>query len=270
MQKKAISFQFLIIAALPSMTRAAPLLINQYDQSGDGPNGTAMGDSNISVTASSYIRSDFEPQTTIAGITTSGGFSDSSPADGSFSDGKFVDADDNGIPEHDANLYEWISDGNDIDGEWLSYDLGNKYNLWQMTVWNCNRFPTRGMKDIKVFVSSLASPALPAGRETNPGNHDDWTEIGNGFTLSQASGNDDYGNATLEPDNVPDTIDLGDVSAQHVLIDVESNHGYGPGDTGNPSVGITEVQFFTPEPSSLALLTLALTTLLGRRPRRRK
>jgi hypothetical protein len=74
------------------------------------------------------------------------------------------------------------------------------------------------------------------------------------FTIAPAT---DVNQAT------PDVITFGGVSARMVALEFLANHGH-----GDDYVGIGEIQFFIPEPSTFALL--ALGGFLIRRIRRNR
>jgi hypothetical protein len=223
------------------------VLINKYDLSGDGPNED-KADTNIRITGcSSVLKNGVQAWSTISGIHRRGrfaiGFRDASPGDGTFSDGKFADADGDGTPEVTAMFGSgWATADRHAEDSWIAYDLDAVYSLDHMLVWNYNQdvHTDWGVKETKVYVSTNASPTLPSGACPRPGNHADWTQVGSTFTLAKAPGANTYGNGSVHPNSVPDSLELGGATARHVLLDIEGNHG----SWGTGRVGIGEVQFY--------------------------
>jgi hypothetical protein len=149
----------------------------------------------------------------------------------------------------------WLSGNanNDPDPE-LVFDLGAIRGVQSMRIWNYNEaaHAHRGVKDFEVLVSADGVSYDSLGM----------------FSLLPAPGTDgvDFSQRFA--------IDTGAI--QFIKFDILSNHNnamypnnpFGDGDNGY--VGLSEVRFYVPEPSGLALSTLGLLGLglVGLRRRR--
>lgn len=155
-------------------------------------------------------------------------------------------------PDHaDDSKISWLSGNTTPSDEWITFDLGEKYELTGMRVWNYNAgtgFTDRGINALYIEFSTTGSDLSSASG---------FSKVGD-FTFTEATGFDDY---TGE-----DYMLSG--QARFVRFSIESNHGASPA-----YVGLSEVRFTAsaviPEPASLVLLALGSLALF-RRPRRRK
>ena len=131
-----------------------------------------------------------------------------------------------GTGSHDGNpgnAWEGLA-GTNTTG-WLSVDLGAIYDVDDMYFWNGGGSdPFRGVGTANIYYSTLESP------DTSDFTGGDWTlkTPAQAFTVLPGGG---------PPYSVSDTIAL-NVTAQHIALDILSNHGNGGGVTG-----VNEVQF---------------------------
>ncbi|HEC02741.1 MAG TPA: discoidin domain-containing protein [Phycisphaerales bacterium] len=135
---------------------------------------------------------------------------------------------------HSTTLTDmWLSDSGEPGSAWIQYEFDRPYKIHQMLVWNYNGsmiLTSYGLKEITVECSSDAA---------------DWTQLGNGHELAQASGaKDDAQYTTIAFDGPP---------VKYVKITANSNWGGGVFDR----YGLSEVRFLyiplharEPQPSS--------------------
>lgn len=168
---------------------------------------------------------------------------------------------------NDPDPHIWSASSNNgfagvtINEQYVAYSFNDgPHRFGRMRVWNHNQDnpvqgssdTDRGVQDMWVWYSNNAAlPGITGGAgAANPGAG--WTLDGM-VTLSQAPGTGDYDG---------ETVILGDFLAQHVLFMIDTNYG------DAAMVGLSEVQFFVPEPSTAALLAgacLGLVSCLRRR-----
>jgi hypothetical protein len=148
-----------------------------------------------------------------------------------------------------------------INQQYVAYSFNDgPHQFGRMRVWNHNQDnpvqgtsdTDRGVQDMWVWYSNDAAlPGITGGAgAADPGAG--WTLDGMA-TLSQAPGTGDYDG---------ETVILGDFVAEHVLFMIDTNYG------DAAMVGLSQVQFFVPEPSTAALLAgacLGLVSCLRRR-----
>jgi hypothetical protein len=156
----------------------------------------------------------------------------------------------------DANN-EWLArEAGNVDLQWFEVKLDASYELDAIKIYNLNSFDSREVKDFKIwYASNPSSEPTDQPRQSGGGagqrfdfGANGWTQIGGTYTMAQHTSSATYTGET--------PIDLGGVTATHIAIDIESNHG----DTN--FVGLAEVQLFeVPEPGTLALLVGALIGL---------
>ncbi|MFI4911462.1 MAG: family 16 glycosylhydrolase [Sedimentisphaeraceae bacterium JB056] len=129
--------------------------------------------------------------------------------------------------------YMWMAD---TSTGWYKVDLGQEYsNLYYLKIWNFNYtgYTGRGANQVDIYYSNNASdPGDPAN---NPSN---WTLIGTqgSLNLTEASGRSDYGSNSSY--NMPDIIDLTNITARWFYLDINSNHGI------EPYIGLSEMKFY--------------------------
>ena len=138
---------------------------------------------------------------------------------------------------------------------WVTYALDQAYDLVGIEIWNHNEvnYWAMGWSNI-VVETSLNNGTDPS----------DWTEVYSGdLPLAPAGG--------LAPSESSLTINLGGTPVQYVSlvntgIGTDANWNTAAWDTGT-NVGLSEVRFLVPEPSTLALLGLGGLAIFLRRRR---
>lgn len=169
--------------------------------------------------------------------------------------GLTVDVNGNGIHSNkwqedwQANISLADSNGTLTAPRNLYVDLGASHDcLRDLYVWNVREVADRGAKNVNIYYSDLVTPGDDLSVATN------WTLLGS-YVFSQATG------AGTGVDNI---VDLSTIpSARHFAFNILSNYG------GTIRVGLGEVQFTIPEPSTFAMLLLVLGVMAMRRLRRR-
>ena len=145
-----------------------------------------------------------------------------------------------------------------VANHWIGFDLGATVSLESMSLFNLG-VSSGGNNDRGVNQGDIYYRSDSFGNNSDNNNvafdNTDWTLLGTAGAQTFAIGPNDgsFQGAT----NVP----LGGISARYFAIDINSDHGDGD------FVGIGEVQFFTPEPSTSALCGFAAIALLVRRRR---
>lgn len=151
-----------------------------------------------------------------------------------------------------GNIFGWLGNNETSTlgyAGWVHYDFGQVEVLDEMRFWNysSSTLLTRSVRDMTVFVSNDSA----AFNNTSPSS---WTQIATLTNLALGPGA--AGNANLPYGQL---IDLPNTPAQYVRFQIDDTWGNGA------NVAFAEVQFVaTPEPSSLALLSLALLTFTQR------
>ncbi len=171
---------------------------------------------------------------------------------------------------HEANEYgdsiSWMSDSLSVDTDpWFAIDLGeNVPFLDKMEVFNFNAEDgrtDRGVGQADIYISTLDDVGIDQEVGSTPdfSNSAVWQLLAEDVTFNEATGLDDYA--------TPDVIDLGQITARWIALDID-------GSLGGAFVGLSEIQVFqrVPEPSSavLAVIGLAGLGLVGLRSRRRR
>jgi hypothetical protein len=160
-------------------------------------------------------------------------------------------ADDNG------DGWNYLSATGDESTGWFKVDLGQTYPLKDAFFFNFNPASlsgneSRGLATANIWY--LDSATDPGSNDPGDGAFDStgWTQLGgvHNFTIAPAT---DVNQAT------PDVITFGGVSARMVALEFLTNHGH-----GDDYVGIGEIQFFVPEPSTVALLAFGGVALIRR------
>ena len=146
----------------------------------------------------------------------------------------------------------------DVANHWIGFDLGSRESLDSMNLFNFG-VSTGGNNDRGVNQGDIYYRSDSFGNNSDNNNvafdNTGWTLLGTAGAQTFAIGPNDgsFQGAT----NVP----LGGISARYFAIDINSDHGDGD------FVGVGEVQFFTPEPSTSVLCGFAAIALLVRRRR---
>ena len=243
------------------------ILINTYTPT---PGNPASGpyDSNITTTSSSMLlnAADYASRKLVDGVSAANpgnqtpqpGFTGTQP--------NFTDSNVNGFPDHGTDAEAmWVSHweffpnaqtptgAGPINQQWVNFSLPQSQILDFMRVWNQNNAgeSNRGVNSAYIWYSNDA--VLPSIADSTGGASPGagWTQLGN-FTFAQASETADY-----DGESIPLNI-----TAQHVLIDIESNHG-GTDSLGG-YVGLSEVQFFAiPEPNGIVLGGIGFSCIAG-------
>lgn len=145
-----------------------------------------------------------------------------------------------------------------VENHWVAFDLGAVGTVESINVFNFG-VSTGGNNDRGVNQGDIYYRSDSFGNNSDNNNvafdNTDWTLLGAAGAQTFAIGPND--GSFQGPTNVP----LGGISARYFAIDINSDHGDGD------FVGLGEVQFFTPEPSTSALCGFAAIALLVRRRR---
>ncbi len=106
-----------------------------------------------------------------------------------------------------------------IADQWITFDLGDEYNLASVSIWNFNRngFTNLGIETMDILVSSDNST---------------WENLGE-FTLTEASGVSTYAGETH-------SLSAANKNIRYVKFDVSTIFNDSP---GGPQVGLSEVRF---------------------------
>jgi hypothetical protein len=167
---------------------------------------------------------------------------------------------------HDAGIddngdtWNYLSEAGDEGIGWFKVNLGASYPLKDAFFFNFNpNSPSNGNETRGLATANIYHAVTDPGNNTPlSGSFDNtgWTllESGRSFTIAPT------GDVNQ---TVPDVITFGGVNAQFVALEFLTNHGHAA-----DYVGIGEIQFFIPEPSTFALL--ALGGFLIRRVRRNR
>ena len=244
---------------------ASGTLINKYaNDPGTWVNGgrpQGGGSANITATSSSEPMPSYGVQNTVSGNFSSDGSHGQGFVGGELQPSGFY-----GVTTDPDPDTMWFSADSGfgsppINEQWLSYSFSDgPHSFGEMRLWNQNEITpptgsietTRGTKDFYVWYSNDATiPTITGGpRDANPGAG--WTLDGDVRTLAQGPADPTYDG---------EAIDLGDFTANHVLLMIDSNHG-------GAWAGLMQAQFFVPEPSSVVMLTAGLLGLMVRWRRR--
>ena len=140
-----------------------------------------------------------------------------------------------------------------IADQWITFDLGDEYDLASVSIWNFNRdagaqgggddFTNLGIETMDILVSTDNST---------------WENLG-GFTLTEASGLSTYAGETHN-------LSAANENIRYVQFDVSTIFNSSP---GGPQVGLSEVRFTeVPEPATISLLGFGGVLALVRRRRK--
>ena len=140
----------------------------------------------------------------------------------------------------------WANRSNDSQ-IYIIFDLGQVYdNLHSVKIWNFNR-PTctysQGVGNIDIKVSATSLPFGDAGWMTD-----------SSVTLTEAPGDD------VTP--FGDTFLIGSENVRYVLLDIKTKMN---GDPAAYLIGLSEVAFYVPEPTTMALFGVGLLGLIRRK-----
>ena len=269
----AVLGTILIAAAQPAPAE----LLNKYNNhpstwvNGGGPGGTshatlAQGDGSTNITTTPSAFGGSPDPTYHTDTTVDGNFFGWTAAGAGREGGGVLQA--SGFWGHtddpDPHIWSAATGGFGavaINQQYVAYSFNDgPHRFGRMRVWNHNQDnpvqgssdTDRGVQDMWVWYSNDAAlPGITGGAgAADPGAG--WTLDGMA-TLSEAPGTGDYDG---------ETVILGDFLAQHVLFMIDTNYG------DAAMVGLSEVQFFVPEPSTAALLAgacLGLVSCLRRR-----
>ena len=148
----------------------------------------------------------------------------------------------------------WQGAGSFTDGQtpgaWFVADLGYAYEcLDELYIWNVRERLDRGMKDVDIYyaVDPTVIPATGAAYDFSSGG---WTLLDT-YTIPQATGADTDTDIVIGLSSIP--------AAQYIGFDIETNW------LSTFRVGVAEMQFTVPEPTTVGLLALGGVALLRRR-----
>jgi hypothetical protein len=158
--------------------------------------------------------------------------------------------------QHDTGVgNEWLAGNGTNSGDFIEYDLGSGYILDSIHMWNANSNTGRGIQDVDIYFSNVASPGDPEGSAPEQLN---WTRLGGAtVTLPQSPATSTYTGFDLESATI--TV-LPTSAIRYVRFELNTTYG-------NAYAGISEIQFFeaVPEPSAALLGCLGALLLLRRR-----
>ena len=214
--------------------------------------GGAFGEGSLSEVRFDY---DFTLQPASASVRAHGGQHGSRPwsltADGSGMHGLYSDIHSNYWGEMGLGSGGVTGNrGGTVAGSyWVEYDLGQAQNLEEMWIWNYNEasYPVMGMKEVTIQYS------LTGGYDSG-----EWTTIYDG-QIRQSDGT-----AGSSADLM---LDFGGAAAQYVVITADAGVDLNWSGGAFADAGLSEVQFFIPEPGTAFLLACGGLLLLGRRRR---
>lgn len=158
----------------------------------------------------------------------------------------------NGFPDGGGSEFFWHTSGSESPADvFITYDLGQEYDLDSALIWNFNAVFTGGSETGRGYNQY---DILVAGDGATPTNLGDFTEIVTDGNLAQGGG------TTTEPAQSVNLAGLAN-GVRYVRIGADSNFG-----TAGPYTGLSEVRFLAiPEPASIALLGLGGLLMLRRR-----
>lgn len=149
---------------------------------------------------------------------------------------------------------------------WVILDLGSVLTtldtmyLWNLSENNSTSQSARGVQQFNIWYST--SPTLPGSTTTSADYNfgTGWTQLGSTETLARA--------AATGINGYDGAFDLSDISsARYIGLELLTNYGSGFGADGVNRVGLSEVVFTVPEPSSALLALTGLTACVIRRRR---
>lgn len=228
--------------------------------------GTTAGESDVGPVADAirFVLAPVLPLTAAAAYASSSHpINDRRPASNAIDGSGMRDLDLNPIPEtHESNQFgdyvSWMSNSLTVDtNPWFAVDLGKNFGfLDEMRVFNFNAdgsATNRGVGQADIYYSTLDDVGIASPNFNDAGV---WTLLADDVVFTAATGTDDY--------STPDVIDLGEISARWIALDID-------GSLGGDFVGLSEIQVFqgVPEPSAALLACLGMIGLGLARPRRR-
>lgn len=117
---------------------------------------------------------------------------------------------------------------------YIAFEFDQPYWLTGTRIWNYNAICclNRGLREVDIFYTNMVNPSVES----------DWLSAGS-IELGLAWGNNSYTGEVIDA--------LNGVPARYVVLAVRSNFG------GTNGIGLSEIRFLVPEPSSLGMLSMS-------------